>query len=137
MTGDTQEKPFKLQGIELISFLIQPQAGKNLTNAAVEFNIKQEQKTNHAKQLVFIFTSVSIIQSGNNNVLASIKTGCGFTLQDFDNLIRKEEKGGYLIPHELNIALNRISLSTSRGILFSELRGYYLQDMILPLLPIE
>jgi len=57
-------------------------------------------------------------------------------LNDFDNIITKGD-GGYVIPHELNVAINRISLSTSRGILFSELRGYYLQDMILPLLPIE
>lgn len=137
MAGDKQEKPYKVHGIELISFSIQPQAGRDLTKTAVEFNIKQDQKTNHSKQVVIIFTSISIIESGKNNVLASLETSCGFTLRDFDDLIRKGDKGGYLIPHELNTALNRISLSTSRGILFSELRGYYLQSLILPLLPIE
>ncbi len=55
-----QEKAFKIQGIELVSFSIQPQQATAFHKDALEFNIQQEQKTNAEKRLLIVFTTVTI-----------------------------------------------------------------------------
>ena len=62
---------------------------------------------------------------------------CGFEIHSFENVIKRDEGGDYTIPQELNIAISRISVAITRGILYSQLRGSYLHDLNLPLLPIE
>jgi hypothetical protein len=44
------EKPFKLHGIELISFSIHPKPDRDCPKGEFEFNINQEQKTNDEKK---------------------------------------------------------------------------------------
>ncbi|MBO9631629.1 MAG: hypothetical protein J7578_00825 [Chitinophagaceae bacterium] len=137
MSKATQEKAYRVHGMDLISFSIQPKGARDLAKLAVEFNIHQEQKINPDKKLVVIFTRIIILDATRNIELAKLELACGFILHDFENIIKKEKLKGLIIPQELNIFLNRIALATCRGVLFSQLRGYYLQDYILPLLPIE
>lgn len=137
MSEAKQEKPFKIHGIDLIAFSIQPQPAKMISKDVFEFSIRQEQKTNADKRLIIIFSFITIKESGKEVELASLQVGCGFEVASFGNVIKKNKEGDYLIPHELNIALNRISIAVSRGILYSQVRGSYLQDLTLPLVPIE
>ena len=136
MSEIKQEKPFKIQGLELITFSIQPQP-KEYSKDVFEFNIQQEQKTNADKRLIIIFTSVIIKESGKATSLANLVVACGFEIHSFENIIKRDEGGDYTIPHELNIAISRISVAITRGILYSQLRGSYLHNINLPLLPIE
>jgi hypothetical protein len=131
------EKPFKIHGIELISFSIQPQSSREYSKDLLELNIKQEQKTNAEKKLVIIFTSVNIREVGKESSLASLNVACGFEIPSFNDILRENSKGEYVIAHDLSISITRISIATTRGILYSQLRGSYLQDSTLPLLPIE
>ena len=137
MSEAKQDKPFKIQGIELITFSIQPQPAKEDLKDVFEFNIRQENKTNADKRLIIIFTSVTIKESGKEMELANLEVACGFEIYSFESVIKRDKEGDYIIPHVLNIAISRISVAISRGILHSQLRGSYLQDLTLPLLPTE
>ncbi|MET7000096.1 hypothetical protein [Chitinophaga defluvii] len=132
-----QEKAFKIQGIELVSFSIQPQQATAFHKDALEFNIQQEQKTNAEKRLLIVFTTVTIKEAGKNSFLANLQVACGFGVPSFESLIKSDKKGNFILPHDLNIAISGIAIATTRGILYAQLRGSYLQNLILPLLPIE
>jgi hypothetical protein len=132
-----QDKPFKIHGIELISFSLQPQPAREYPKEIFEFNIQQEPKTNAEKRLIIIFTTVIIKESGQEAVLANLKVACGFEMLFFESTIKRNKEGDYIIPHELNSTITRIAIATTRGVLYSQLRGSYLQNTALPVLPIE
>jgi hypothetical protein len=131
------ERRFKLHGIELISFSVYPQPDREYPKSVFEFNINQEQKTNDEKKIIIVFTSVTIRASGNETILASIYVACGFEFSSFEEIFKKNTAGIYLIPQDLSTSINRISIATTRGILYSQLRGSYLQGSTIPILDIE
>jgi len=131
------EKPFKIHGIELISFSIQPQQYREYRKETLEFNIQQEHKTNVEKRLIIVFTTVTIRETEKDMILAQLQVACGYEISPFESLIKKDKDGDFVIPHDLNVAVSRISIATTRGILYTQLRGSYLQNSTLPVLPIE
>ncbi len=137
MDETKQEKAFKIHGIELISFSIQPQQATAYRKDTFEFNIQQEQKTNAEKRLLIVFTTVTIKEAGKDLFLANLQVACGFEIPSFESLVKKDKNGNFLIPHDLNVAISRIAIATTRGILYTQLRGSYLQHSTLPLLSIE
>lgn len=132
-----QEKAFKIHGIEIVSFSIQPQQATEYRKDIFEFNIQQEQKTNAEKRLLIVFTTVAIKEAGKDSFLANLQVASGFEVPSFESLIKKDKHGNFLIPHDLNVAVSSIAIATTRGILYAQLRGSYLQHSTLPLLPIE
>ncbi|WP_143011430.1 hypothetical protein [Chitinophaga filiformis] len=128
-----------LHGIELLSFSLSPEpsTGSKERQASYEFNVQQEQKTNVDKQMVIVFTTVTLIQSGNTLPLASATVACGFGIPMFEETLTRQTNGEYLIPADIGQAVSRAATGITRGILYSQLRGSYLQDCILPLLPGE
>lgn len=137
MADSSGEKPFRLNGIELISFSILPHDTGAASGETFEFNIRQEQKTHAEKKLIIIFTAITITGLEKRDVLSSLEVATGFVIPSFDSIISKKSGGEYVIPHELNMAISRISVGTARGVLYSQLRGTYLQQSILPLLDFE
>jgi hypothetical protein len=120
------EKPFKIHGIELITFSIQPPKASEYPKDSFEFNIQQELKTNWEKHLIIIFTTVTIKETEVNGLLANLQIACGFKISSFESFIKKDKDGNFQIPHDLNVAMSRIAIATTRGILYAQLRGSYL-----------
>ncbi len=98
MSEINQERLFKIHGIELVTFSILPQPGKEYPKDVFEFNIRQEQKTNADKRLIIIFTGVTIRGSGKETALANLQVACGFEIMSFESVIKKDEAGNYTIP---------------------------------------
>jgi len=73
----------------------------------------------------------------NNTTLASFRTYCFFEIVNFNEVFRLIDEKHYNVPVELEIILKSAGLSTTRGIIYSELRGTYLQNSILPLIDIS
>lgn len=137
MESDKQEKLFNIHGIELIAFSIQPQQAGKYRKDNFEFNIQQELKANVKKGLLIVFTIVTAKEAGQELVLANLQVACGFEILSFRNTMKKDKEGNFLIPRELHTAASRIAIATTRGILYAQLRGSYLQDVILPIFPTE
>ena len=57
---------------------------------------------------------------------------CLLQVDEFDNKILLNESKLYVIPPQLETIIRTVSVSTARGILYSELRGMYLHNVILP-----
>lgn len=132
-----QEKSLKIHGIELIAFSIQPRLAGKYQKDRFEFNIQQELKINPAKRLLIVFTTVTGKEIDKDQTLVNLQVACGFEIPSAGVSVKKDKEGNFTIPRDVQVAAGSIATATTRGILYAQLRGSYLQNAILPLLPTE
>jgi hypothetical protein len=101
--------------------------------ATFNFNFLVEIKLGAPQKVAVVITNVTIFEAKENTELARFKTACIFELPDFDVIFTKTGENSYDTPEDLEIILKGSGLSTSRGVIYSELRGTYLQGAVLPL----
>jgi hypothetical protein len=124
---------FQLKGIELITInLNQPQIPLS-QERGYNFNINIEQRINLEEKLIIVTTSIDLIHEADTQCHASIKTSCIFlveNLQDFNSAINNQIN----LPNQFIVTLNSISLSTTRGIMFSQFKGTFMHNVFLPII---
>jgi hypothetical protein len=121
-------------GIHIISKnvveLLQP-----LINSVVfSFNIKVETQVQAENRLVVSVVSVTITEQNRSLELANFKIACLFQIDNFSETIKANEQGVYIVPPDFEATTRPVSISTARGILYSELRGTYLNNAIMPVI---
>ncbi len=123
---------FKLIGIELVnSSLSNP--GVVIEKQIFHFNIKIEQKINVEKNLIIVAPEIEVQQDDKKTTLGTIKVACIYNVTNLDEF--KVEKGDIVsLPNEIITMLNSISLSTTRGVMFSQLKGTFLHNAFLPII---
>lgn len=87
--------------------------------------------------MAFVVTDYIIHRNDENTRLASVKTACVFEFKEFNKVFTAGDDGKLNVPLDIEVLLKGTALSTTRGILFSELRGTYLHDAIFPLIDIR
>jgi hypothetical protein len=124
---------FQLRGIELMEInLKQPLIPLNLERR-YNFNINIEQRINNEEKLVIVVTSVDLIHEEDQQSHASIKTSCIFLIENFQDFITANSNQVNL-PDQFIATLNSISLSTTRGIMFSHFKGTFMHNVFLPII---
>lgn len=123
---------FKIKSIELLSSCINvPQ--KQLSDAPVfYYDINLEHKLSKKNKIVIVLCSISIYSEKKEELLGQLKLSCIFQVINLDEFISKDTNQ-LKLPDDFITTLNSISISTSRGILFSSFRGTILHNAILPL----
>jgi len=131
-----QEVNFSLQllNIELLEFSLTRPTKPVEENEPVNFQVGMEQRFDQANKLAFVATTITIIDGTEEaNALAKIVTSCNFRIENLDDFTNTET-GKVLLPDPAITTLNAVSISTTRGILFSELRGTHLHGAVLPVM---
>jgi hypothetical protein len=114
--------------------IVEIQAGNNAPSPITfNFNFLVDIKLGAPQKVAVVITNVTIFEAKENTELARFKTACIFELPDFDVIFKKLAENLYDTPEDLEIILKGSGISTTRGIIFSELRGSYLQGAVLPL----
>lgn len=121
---------FSLKGIEILEIQINHPERSIPENTVFNFEVEIKHRFNIENQLIFVICCVSILIDDDLKV-GFAKINCIFSLTDFETLIK--DKNNVDIPKKTAIALNSISISTIRGILFSELKGTFLHHAVLPI----
>jgi len=128
----------RLAGIELIekSMALPPQSPVDGSN--YNFNFSVDLKIGPEEKVGIVLTDVTIVSEVNEvkKEVGKFKTVMGFELPDFHKIIKRIDDNIYDVPVELEIILKSAGISTIRGVIFSELRGTYLQSIVLPLIDI-
>ena len=123
---------YQLKGLELLEInLKHPQIQLN-QERSYNFNINIEQRINNEEKLVVVITSVDLIHEKDNQSHASIKTSCIFSIENFQDFIvgnTNEVK----FPDQFVVTLNSISLSTTRGIMFTCFKGTFMHNVLMPI----
>lgn len=98
------------------------------------FEVKSQSLVDSAQKLIVTFVEVNIKKANSSEIIAAIICGFGYVVENFENSLEKNEESNYIIPSELEKMLRDVSISTMRGIMFSEFRGTQLHKAILPLI---
>ncbi len=122
---------FKIQTVELLEkSFIRRQVDEN---QLFKYDIALEQLIDVENKKILVNTTVTIAELVNEeSPLAKLSIGCGFYIDNFDDFFDRENQVANF-PEIFVITINSISISTLRGIMFSELSGTYLHNAILPI----
>ncbi len=91
---------------------------------------------NDYQKIAFANTEIVIINADSQDKVAFFKTLCIFEIQEFEKIFIKNSEGVFDMPEDLEILLKSIGISTTRGIIYSEVRGTFLHGAIMPLVDI-
>jgi preprotein translocase subunit SecB len=128
-----KEISFKLKGIELLEVCLKNPKEPLVGEVNFNYNISLEHRINTNDNLVVIIASVEILNNDKSVNYGSLKASCIFEIMNISEFINKEDKQ-LNMPNEIMITLNSISISTVRGIMFSEFRGTFLHNACLPII---
>ena len=123
---------FQIKGIELLEMnLKHPQIPLELERT-YNFNINIEQRINNEEKLVIVVTSIDLIHEEDRQCHASIKTSCIFLIENFKDFI-VANTNHVSLPDQFVVTLNSISLSTTRGIMFTSFKGTFMHNVFIPI----
>lgn len=134
ITGKDFKVEMQIRGIELLGSSLTLPANPNLSIVNFNFNIAIESKADSVNKLIFVVVFVEIKNDDQSLVLGSIKVSCIFNIVNFEELITTNETGQPTIHPGLIEILNVVSLSTTRGVMFSTFKGTFLHNAVLPIL---
>lgn len=125
----------KLVGIDLInSSLIDEDYIYDINTT--QFKITIEQKIDILNKKLLIAPEIIIQDKNQKKDIGSIKVELLYNITNMDDFF-DEEKSQVTFPKKIVSMLNSISLSTVRGIMFSQFKDTNLHNAILPVIPIE
>ncbi len=122
---------FQFKGIEILETR-QYQATQPLPDVVTyNFDISIEHRFNNEHKLVIVIVAINIKNEANTDKFGAIKIACTFSVTNFDDFVNNTTKQPQL-PEPIVGTLNSISLSTTRGVMFSHFKGTALHNAILP-----
>jgi hypothetical protein len=122
------------KGLEILEKSMQrrPDEGVNIT--AFNFDVNVESRLNPNERSILVIVRINLKEGGKDPNIASITTVCLYVLDNYDEVLLKNDGATYEIPADLNTLLQSVSVSTVRGIMYSEFRGTYITAAILPVI---
>jgi hypothetical protein len=124
---------FQIKGIEILDIKLNYPKKPLPTQTIFNFSIGLKHKINPENRLVIVITTIDILHEDKETLLASLQASCIFEIKNFeDYLIDGSQQ--VLFPEKHLVTLNSISISTVRGIMFSQFKGTFLHTAILPVI---
>ena len=128
-----QEKniSFRLKNIEFSESSIVGIDYTISTDTIFKFNINIEHLVNIDENWIAIKPNIEIFTKESDIILGKLSSSLIFEFENLSShVVEKEVK----LPSDIIIAMNSISISTIRGIMFSTFKGTYLHNAILPVI---
>lgn len=124
-----QNISFKLKNIEIGESSLR-RVNYVLPNDVIyKFTINIDHLLNVEQNLIVIKPIVDVFIDESGEILANLSASLIFEIENLSNYVFEKE---VKLPSDIIIALNSISISTVRGIMFSAFKGTYLHNAILP-----
>ena len=124
----------QIRSIELLKSSLNLPLKPNTPVITFNFNINIESRVDAVNKLVFVIVDVEIKNDDHSVILGALSVSCIFEIVNFEKLIKVDADGKVNIPQQLIEMLNIISISTTRGVMFSTFKGTFLHGAVLPLI---
>ncbi len=124
-----QNISFKLKNIELLQSNITPIDYTLSSDTIFKFTINIEHLINIKDNLIAIKPNITIFTEESETVLGTLTASLIFEFDDLSIFVIGNE---IKLPKDIIIAINSLSISTVRGIMFSTFKGTYLHNAFLP-----
>jgi hypothetical protein len=126
-----QNISFRLKNIELLQSSLAA-IDYAITNETIfKFNINIEHLVNVNENCIAIKPNVEIFTEENDFVLGKLSSSLIFEFENLNSYVVDNE---VKLPTDIIVAINSISISTIRGIMFSTFKGTYLHNAFLPVI---
>ncbi len=136
MTKSIKEKEkqlqFQLKAIEILDFSLSSTDKPVIDCKLFHFNISIEHRVTPENKLVFVIVSTDVLHDDKVTLLGSLKVSCIFEVTNMLDFFNKTKKIVFF-PDQIIMMFNSISLSTFRGVMFSQFKGTFLHNAILPI----
>ena len=126
-----KEIKFQLAGIDILEVnLKNPEAALPVPR---KYNFETKIKTaiNPAQKQIHVIPDVTVIYDEDKSVHASIKVNFIFEIDNFADFKSGKD---FDFPDQFIVTMVSISISTLRGIMYSQFRGTFLNNTILPII---
>jgi len=133
MTKNKILDKYKLQikNVEILDLLIEHPIKP--IESIYNYDINIQHKANTKDQILAAILTVHVFSEDKKNRLGKITTSCIFEIKDLQNIIKvPNEKVDF--PKDLIEIINSLTISTTRGVMFSQFKGTFLHNAILPLI---
>ncbi|MFZ4400179.1 MAG: hypothetical protein ACOYO1_09105 [Bacteroidales bacterium] len=132
-TNSKQTITFNIKGIEILGFNLNLPSEPLLEEIkAFDFTVNVEQKINIENKLVYTIVSIDILHGNSEIKLGSFKSAIIFEITNFDDFLDKNQI--FNLPEDISLVLNSVSISTSRGLMFAQFKGTFLNNAFLPII---
>ena len=122
---------FQLKGIELLDFCFNHPKKQIPAQMVFNFDIKLEHKILADNNFIVVVVSIDINNDQRDIKLGSIMVSCIFEIPELKEYIDPKNNAPKL-SEEFLTTINSISISTVRGVMFSQFSGTFLHNAILP-----
>ena len=130
-----EQLEFRFSGIQVMSKNVYPLDEGKPVPSIFAFEIKVEPRIQPEQALVIMNVMVTIKDNDNpDKICADFMVWCAFQVVDFEKFIIKNADGNYLIPDGLDQTIKPVSISTVRGVIYSDLKNTYLHQTIMPVI---
>lgn len=127
-----QAQNIQIKNISINEFAIVRPQEEIKQGQAFNFDIKFNHSVVIEQSLVNVITTVSIFGSDKNKIFSRLQTVSGFQINQ-PEFASQDKDGNLTLDKSIAADINTVALSTTRGILFSQLRGTYLHNALLPI----
>ena len=124
----------QIRAIELLDSALTLPVNPNISITNFNFNLAIETKADNTNKLLFVIVSVEVRNDDQSLVLGSVRVSCIYNILNFEELIKTNETGVIVINPLLLEILNSVSISTTRGVMFSTFKGTFLHSAVLPII---
>ncbi|MEQ8712058.1 MAG: hypothetical protein RIC80_03525 [Cyclobacteriaceae bacterium] len=124
---------FKLKTIELLDVALNLPSEEMQQAVLFQFTINIETKLRIEDHYLILICEVLVHDQENNHVYGKIKTSCVFMIDNWVEVFN-EKKKNLNMPDKVMLTFYSLAISTTRGVMFSQFRGTYLHNAILPIL---
>lgn len=121
---------FSLNDISLVSFSLENKSEFDIDSEdEIKFNLNVKYKV--APDIDLIYVQNNIEAKHNGKTLATMEVHVVFQINNLKRFVTDNNQS--TIPKELLITFNSITISTTRGIWYSQMKGTYLEKILIPL----
>lgn len=126
-----QNISFRLKNIELLQSSLSAIDYAISMDTIFKFNINIEHLVIINENCIAVKPNIEIFTEENNFILGNLSSSLIFEIENLASyVVDKEVK----LPSDIIVAINSISISTIRGIMFSTFKGTYLHNAFLPVI---
>lgn len=123
---------FNVDRMDIMEVHMSNPEGHYQENTPFDFNLSMEQRFDFKDSCIHMLVHVIGKYVKTERELFSFKSAISFSVLDFKQYTdAKKEK--HKFPNGFLITLNSIAISTTRGLMYSQFKGTYLQNAILPI----
>jgi hypothetical protein len=122
---------FQIRGIEISDVRLSHPENDLPQATRYNFEINLKHKIVGEDNLIIVAPTITIIYDTDQEIHGSITVNYFFQVENLGHF-KKPESDKYDLPDDFIATLNSISISTTRGIMFSQFKGTFLHNTVLP-----